>query len=92
MPRIVKIEKKEEEGKTLFEHLGLAGKAKGENTSFNKLTKMMKSMVITVIIGYLLGFILDIMMGTNIYALILAISMLIFWLLKVFGKDLRVKK
>lgn len=85
-----KTTKKEEvdEGRTLWQHLGIGNNGKGSDT-FDRLKKMLKSMAVTVVIGYLLGFILDIYMETSHYAMVLAVTMLIVWILMVFGKDLK---
>lgn len=93
-PKARKSPKEEEkdEGKTLFEHLGLAGGNKAKNDTYDKFVKMLKSVAVMVIIGYLLGTIIDIMLKTNIYALIFAIVMLIVWILKVFGLSIPSRK
>ncbi|GAI07492.1 unnamed protein product, partial [marine sediment metagenome] len=56
---------------------------------FDKISKYLKSLALFVVIGYLIGTMLDIMLETNFYAPILAISLLLVWILKVFGKDLK---
>jgi uncharacterized protein YacL len=80
-----------DEGKTLFEHIGLVG-GKTNSDLFSKFAKMLKSVAIMVIIGYLLGMIIDIMLETSVYAMIFAIVMLIIWILKVFGLNIPSKK
>jgi hypothetical protein len=78
------------EGKTLFEHIGLTGKKTGTGTGiFDKMGRYLKSMALFVILGFLIGTILDIMLKTNYYGSILAIGMLILWILKAFGADLK---
>lgn len=81
---------KQDEGKTIFEYMGLTGKTEKKGTGiFDKMSRYLKSMALFVIIGYLMGVILDIMLKTNFYGPILAIAMLLIWILKVFGKDLK---
>jgi len=78
-------EKKEEkEPKTLFEHMGVKG------PGMEKIKKLVISFMVFIAIGYILGTIVDISMGTNILATILALALALIWILKVFGKKIKV--
>lgn len=82
--------KEEEQGKTLFEHIGLTGGGKNSET-MEKYKKLLISCCVFMVIGYIMGIMLDIMLNVNYYGLILALAMLLIWILRVFGKYLKVK-
>ena len=87
------VDEKKEEGKTLFEHLGLTGGQKDGaiNKSFEKMKKMAISFGVYVLIGYILGMILDVMLSSGIYSIVLALTMSLIWIVAAFGKYLKIK-
>jgi len=91
MEKEVKItEKSEPEGKTLFEHIGLGGKGKNSE-SMERMKKLLISCCVFMVVGYICGLMLDIMLGTTYYGMILALALLLIWIVRVFGKYLKIK-
>lgn len=82
----------EEEGKTLFEHLGLTGNKKegSISKSYEKFKKMIISLMVYMVIGYILGMILDIFLNQGIYAVVLSLCMALIWIIAVFKKYLKI--
>ena len=86
-----KQEEEHPEGKTLFEHIGLAGGGK-TGDAMQKYKKMGISLLVYIIIGYIIGMILDLMLETEIYAMVLALVLTLLWIVSVFGKYLKPTK
>ena len=86
-------EEEKDEGKTLFEHLGITGNKDGAiNKSYEKFKKMLISLMVYMVIGYILGTILDIFLNQGMYAVVLSLFMALIWIIAVFKKYLKVGK
>jgi len=83
-PQEVKTKKEEpkEEGKTLFEHLGLAGGNKKEGpTWLSSIQKIVMQFFYFVVLGFILGLIVEMFYGFP--AMIMALVFAFIWLMTV---------
>ena len=85
--------KPEDEGKTIFEHLGFGASKAGEistvGDAMGEMMKVAKAAAVFIIIGFILGTIIDVFIGTSMYGVILALFMALMFVLKFGGKYIR---
>lgn len=68
-----------EEGKTIFEHLGIKGEG------FAGIKRKLYGLGVYAVVGFIIGTIVDVLLGSGIYGYIIGLVFVLIWIMKTYG-------